>query len=264
MRRGSFSLFQRAPTLAWLLAINIVLYGLMVLLALSARLSSQESLFTWLYHKFALPANLHELIRQPWSIFTHMFLHNVWSFWHVLFNMLWLYWMGQLFITVQPERRLGWVYGLAGLGGAVGYLSYALTKGATGYALGASAAVNGIILATVTLMPHYPVFLFFLGPIALRWVGLVWIFIDFVTALTNEAVAIAHLSGSATGMVLGYAFRRGWSPENILRSVREHFEGPSEISQDEIDRILEKIHAKGIKSLTRRELRILQKATEKL
>jgi len=264
MKRGSFSLFQRSPTLGWLLGINIASYVLMVLLALVSRLSGQEAFFNWLYHKVALPASFSELLRQPWSILTHMFLHDVRSFWHILFNMLWLYWMGQLFIAVQPERRLGWVYLLAGLGGGTGYLIYAWTQGLGGYALGASAAVNGIILATVTLMPHYPVFLFFIGPIALRWVGLIWVFLDFVTALTNEAVAIAHLSGSVVGMVVGYAFRQGWSPESILSSIRQYFQGPEEISQEEIDRILEKIHAKGIKSLSRRELRILQKATEKL
>ncbi len=264
MRQGSFSLFQRSPTLAWLLGLNVVSYILMVLLALIFRLSGQDAFFTWLYHKVALPGNLHELLRQPWSILTHMFIHDVRSFWHILFNMLWLYWMGQLFITVQPERRLGWVYLLAGLGGATGYLMYAWMKGMGGYALGASASVNGIILATVTLMPHYPVFLFFIGPIALRWVGLIWIFLDFVTALTNEAVAIAHLSGSLVGMLVGYAFREGWSPESTFKVIREYFQGPEEVSQEEIDRILEKIHAKGIKSLSRRELRILQKATEKL
>jgi DNA-binding NarL/FixJ family response regulator len=108
------------------------------------------------------------------------------------------------------------------------------------------------------------VFLFFIGPIALRWVGLIWLFLDFVTALTNEAVAIAHLSGSAAGMIIGYAFRQGWRPENLIQAIREYFEGPQEISQEEVDRILEKIHAKGIRSLSRRELRILQKATERL
>jgi len=264
MGRGRFSLFYRSPVLGWLLGINIALYGCMVLFALLARVGGQEALFRWFYHKLALPGNLFELLRQPWSIVTHMFLHDVYSFWHVLFNMLWLYWMGRLFMTVQPERRLAWVYGLAGLAGAVGYLSYTLAKGVGGYALGASAAVNGIILATVTLMPHYPVFLFFIGPIALRWVGLIWLFLDFVTALTNEAVAIAHLSGSAAGMIIGYAFRQGWRPENLIQAIREYFEGPQEISQEEVDRILEKIHAKGIRSLSRRELRILQKATERL
>jgi len=264
MVRGQFSLFQRAPTLAWLLGLNVGLYGVLVVLALFSRMSGQEGFFVWLYHKLALPAHLSELARQPWSVLTHMFVHDVRSFWHILFNMLWLYWMGRLFTTVQPERRLGWIYMLAGLAGVVGYLVYALSKGVGGYALGASAAVNGIILATVALMPNYGVFLFFIGPIALRWVGLIWVFLDFVTALTNEAVAVAHLSGSVAGMVIGYALRQGWKPESIFKAIREYFEGPEEISQEEIDRILEKIHAKGMKSLTRRELRILQRATEKL
>ena len=73
MGRGRFSLFYRSPILGWLLGINIALYGFMVLFALLARVGGQEALFRWFYHKLVLPGNLFELLRQPWSIVTHMF-----------------------------------------------------------------------------------------------------------------------------------------------------------------------------------------------
>jgi membrane associated rhomboid family serine protease len=259
------SLFQRTPTLGWLIAINILAYVSAVLGALVFHLSGADTLFYQYYYKLALPAAWQELLRQPWSVITHMFIHDVRNFWHVLLNMLWLYWMGRLLTSIQPESRIGWVYCLAGLGGALGYGAYTLSKGwMSGYALGASAAVNGVVLATVVLIPYHRVFLFFIGPIALRWVGLIWIFLDFVTALSNEAVAIAHLSGSGAGLLIGYAFRSGWKPEQLIYQLRLWWEGPKEVSQEEIDYILEKIHAKGIKSLTRRERKILQRATERL
>ncbi len=259
-------LFYRAPTLAWLLTINVGLYAVLVLVALAFHLGRADGAFQYYLHKLALPARLLLLLEQPWSILTHMFLHDIRSFWHILFNMLWLYWMGSLFISIQPHQRLGWVYFLAGLAGAAGFVGYAWASSfAQAYAMGASAAVNGVILATVALVPYHQVFLFFIGPVALRWVGLIWLFLDFILALGgNEAVAIAHLCGSFTGILLGYAFRQGWEPEAWVRALRDTWSGPKQITQQDVDRILDKIHAKGLKSLTRREREILKRAKEKL
>lgn len=259
-------LFYRAPTLAWLLAANVGFYVSLVLVALGFHLSGADAVFQYYLHKLALPSEVEVLLRQPWSVVTHMFVHDVRSFWHILFNMLWLYWMGSFFISVQPHQRLGWVYFLAGLAGGVGFVSYSLANGLGAvYAMGASAAVNGIILATVVLMPYHQVFLFFIGPIALRWIGLIWLFLDFILAIGgNEAVAVAHLSGSFAGILLGYAFRRGWGPEGWIAALRDFWVGPKEVTQQEVDRILDKISAKGLRSLTRREREILRRATEKL
>lgn len=258
-------LFAGASPLRWLLIINGALYVIAVLVAVVFRLGGNLPLFDYYYKKLALPGLPEALLRQPWALLTHMFVHDWRGIWHVLMNMLWLYWMGQLFLTTQPPVRLWWAYGLGGLAGAVGYLAYAWSRYPyPGFAMGASAAVNGVFFATVTLMPHFQVFLFFLGPIALRWLALIWIFLDLLLTLNgNEASAIAHLSGAGMGALLGYALKQGWQPEAIGQRLW-HFSWEGEVTPEEVDRILDKINQKGIQSLTRRERRILKKAAEKL
>ncbi|GIV22818.1 MAG: rhomboid family intramembrane serine protease [Bacteroidia bacterium] len=261
-RRGFIS---GASPLRWLLTINISLYVLSVVVGVGFYLIGRWGLFEFYFRKLALSGNLHTLLTQPWSIVTHMFLHDVRGIWHVLMNMLWLYWMGQLFCTTQPAIRLYWAYGLGGIAGAIGFLAYAGSHAPyNGYAIGASAAVNGVFFATVMLMPHLPVFLLFIGPIALRWLALIWIFLDLILTLNgNEASAVAHLSGAGMGVLLGYLLKQGWAPENLLRQLSFSFTS-EEITPEEVDRILDKINQKGLKSLTRRERNILRRAAEKL
>lgn len=257
--------FLRATPLTWLIGANLSVYVVSVFIALGYYWMGALPAFEHHYKKFALSGLPFELLQQPWSLLTHMFLHDLRGIWHILINMLWLYWMGKLFMTVQPSVRLYWAYGLGGIGGAAGYLAYAWSHFPyAGHAMGASAAVNGVFFATVTLMPHYQVFLFFIGPIALRWLALIWIFLDLILTLNgNEASAVAHLSGAGVGMLFGYLLKRGWKPEDPTHWVPFHFP-KEEVTQEEVDRILEKIHQKGIQSLTRREKNILKKAAERL
>ncbi|MCS6895204.1 MAG: rhomboid family intramembrane serine protease [Bacteroidia bacterium] len=257
--------FARATPLSWLITANVAIYVVSVLIALGFYLAGRIGLFEVYYHKLALPGSPYLLLHQPWSLITHMFIHDWRGFWHILINMLWLYWMGQLFMTTQPPLRLLWAYGLGGLGGIIGFLAYAWSHAPYGgYALGASAAVNGVFFATVALMPNFRVFLFIFGPIALKWLALVWIFLDILLTLGgNEATAIAHLSGAGAGLLLGYLLSRGWRPERLgnykLSLLRE-----KEVTPEEIDRILDKINQKGLHSLTKRERETLKKAAERL
>ncbi|MEN3041105.1 MAG: rhomboid family intramembrane serine protease [Bacteroidia bacterium] len=257
--------FAGATPLSWLIGANVAIYVVSVLIALGFYLAGQIGLFNTYYHKLALPGNPQLLLKQPWSLLTHIFIHDWRGFWHILINMLWLYWMGQLFLTVQPPQRLLWAYGIGGLGGAIGFLSYAWSHtGYNGYALGASAAVNGVFFATVALMPNFRVFLFIFGPIALKWLALVWIFLDILLTLGgNEATAVAHLSGAGMGLLIGYLFGRGWRPEELGRSLSDLLR-EKEITSEEVDRILDKINQKGLHSLTRRERETLKKAAERL
>ncbi|MCX8112832.1 MAG: rhomboid family intramembrane serine protease [Bacteroidia bacterium] len=257
--------FAGATPLSWLIGVNVALYVLSVLVAVGFYLAGELAVFERFYRKLALPGAPTALLRQPWALLTHMFIHDWRGFWHILLNMLWLYWMGQLFLTTQPGIRLFWAYGAGGLGGIIGFLSYAWGhEGYNGYAFGASAAVNGVFFATVALMPTFRVFLFIFGPIALKWLALVWVFLDLLLTLGgNEATAIAHLSGAGMGLLLGYLLGQGWEPERLTAPFYLAFK-KREVTSDEVDRILEKIHQKGLKSLSRREREILKRAAERL
>ncbi|MCS6790881.1 MAG: rhomboid family intramembrane serine protease [Bacteroidia bacterium] len=254
--------FETASPLTLLIGINAGLYAVAVLVGFITYLSGTFPLFEHIYHKLALPGTPQLLLKQPWSLLTHMFLHDIKSFWHLFFNMLWLFWMGKLFLTTQPASHLYWAYGLGGLGGIIGYLTYAWSHYPyPSYALGASAAVNGVFFATVMLMPHFQVYLLFLGPIALRWLGLIWVFLDMILTLSgNEASAIAHLGGTAAGILFGYLLRQGVDFSSFWSELFQR----REVTPEEIDRILEKIHQKGMKSLTRRERELLRRAAERL
>lgn len=257
--------FAGASPLSWLVGVNVAVYVASVLIAVGFYAAGNLAVFEHFYRKLALPGTPALLAEQPWSLLTHMFIHDWRGFWHILINMLWLYWMGRLFLTTQPAHRLFWAYGFGGLGGIIGFLSYAWSHpGYAGYAFGASAAVNGVFFATVALMPNFRVFLFIFGPIALKWLALVWVFLDLLLTLSgNEATAIAHLSGAGMGLLFGYLLGRGWKPERLTISIAQAFQ-EKEITQAEVDRILDKINQKGMKSLTRREREILKKAAEKL
>ena len=71
--------------------------------------------------KFEAPASLPQLLRQPWSVITYMFLHEAPL--HILFNMLWLYWFGQIFALIYlGDKKVLPLYLLGGLVGALTYI----------------------------------------------------------------------------------------------------------------------------------------------
>lgn len=145
------------------------------------------------------------LIQRPWSVLTHMFVHV--DIWHLAMNMLWLYWMGRLFVVRFGSRRLLSTYFVSGLAGFVLYAVASnvfpgLQQGT--YAYGASAAVMGIMTATATAQPNYTVRLFLLGSIPLKYLAIGWVLLDYF-ALGNGANTggnLAHLGGAAFGYVM--------------------------------------------------------------
>jgi len=145
------------------------------------------------------------LIHRPWSVLTHMFVHV--DIWHLAMNMLWLYWMGRLFVVQFGSRRLLSTYFVSGLAGFALYAVASnvfpgLQQGT--YAYGASAAVMGIMTATATAQPNYTIRLLFLGSIPLKYLAIGWVLLDYF-ALGNGANTggnLAHLGGAAFGYVM--------------------------------------------------------------
>jgi membrane associated rhomboid family serine protease len=227
-----------------------------------------------------LPARLGQLLMQPWSLVTYMFLHD--GVLHILFNMLWLFWIGNILHEYLGNQKVFEAYFGAGLAGAVLFLVclnvfpvFAGTIDIT-YALGASAGVLGVVVAAATLLPDYPLRLILFGTVKLKYIALVIVILDVVNIpFGNAGGHIAHLGGAMFGFVyIKYLYQDKYLLPAFIRKVFEkkstmkiHYKTngekreQSKPSQEEIDLILDKISKSGYDSLSKREKEQLFKAS---
>lgn len=177
----------------------------------------------------ALPAYLPKFIFQPWSLFTHMFMHQ--GIFHILFNMIMLYFGGRLFTYYLDDRRLINVYFLSGLSGAILFLLSAnifplFRPYIQNYnALGASAATLGVLIAICAYRPQDKVQLFLFGGVKLMWIGIIIIAIDVLRFTSgNEGGYIAHFGGAAFGYIFGVNMRQYKDVSRFFQPVQNMFE----------------------------------------
>ncbi|MGI8892378.1 MAG: rhomboid family intramembrane serine protease [Bacteroidia bacterium] len=229
----------------------------------------------------ALPASPSTLIKKPWTLITYMFTHE--GFFHILFNMLILYWMGRIFIEYLGDKKILGIYILGGLAGALFYLlAYNIIPvfslhSTEAVVIGASAGVMAVLLATTTLVPEYRMNLLLLGPVPLKYIAAVLIILDLINIKSGNAGGhIAHLGGALFGFLYIKQLRSGRdlvkpfsqileknttkSKMKVVHKKKSTDEDyvTSKIQQQKIlDRILDKISESGYESLTEREKEIL-------
>lgn len=230
---------------------------------------------------FMLPAALGKLLMQPWSIVTYMFLHD--GFFHILFNMLWLFWLGNLLHEYIGNQKVYEAYFGGGIVGGILFLIcynvFPVFENAISgaYALGASAGVLSIVVATATLLPNYPIQLLLFGTVRLKYIALVTVMLDVVSIpQQNPGGHIAHLGGALFGyLYIKYLYHEKHLLPQWLRNlfgkkskVKIHYrttymktETPYKPSQEEIDLILDKISKSGYDSLSKKEKEQLFKAS---
>jgi membrane associated rhomboid family serine protease len=162
----------------------------------------------------AVPANLDSLLVRPWTLITYMFFHE--EFLHILFNLLWLYWFGQIFLQYLSQRQLVGVYILGGIAGALMFILFynffTVFRASTviALALGASASVLAIVIAISTLRPNYTVSLLFIGPVKLKYLALFTVILDLISIpVSNAGGHIAHLGGALFGYLYIRSIRGG-------------------------------------------------------
>jgi len=232
----------------------------------------QLTVFTspWLLETFGFAPDL--LARHPWSVLTYAFLHG--SFLHLLFNMLGLFMFGP-----PVEGRLGGtrfvrLYLVAALGGAALSLAFAALSG-PGIIIGASAAVFGVMLAFVLEWPNAPILVFPIPvPIRAKWLVVFIAAMSLLAGLTGAERGVAHLAHLG-GFAAALLYLRGTSllrfarrhtPQGRASAVLVHQSGASEgrllpfgpprrrgadaATLAEVDRVLDKISAGGLSSLT--------------
>ncbi len=277
-------LFHSGSKLGLLIGINIAVFLIIGIGNVFAFLSKNEGMVSAYANDYlALCAYLPKLATSFWTPLTYMFLHD--GFLHVLFNMLWLYWIGQIFEEYLGTRRTVGLYLMGGLAGAVFFIAaYNLIPAfadirTASYVVGASASVMAIIIATATLLPDYTISLIFLGPVKLKWLAIAYVILDFIgIAGANAGGEIAHLGGALLGFLYIKQLQRGndwnkpvsrvFTPPAKVKVVYRSGTGyatrnaiPDQPAQDEIDRILDKISHSGYNSLSRQERDTLQRAS---
>jgi membrane associated rhomboid family serine protease len=284
------SLMERGVVCKWLIGINIACFFLQLLTR-----TTTEDVFgrTIRIEPFtdALILNVEDVLHgQVWRLLTYAFLHSTGSIWHILFNMLILYWFGR-----QVEERIGpgeflafYLTGavLAGLA-FVGVALTGLTPG--GSCLGASGAVMAALVLAALYNPRQIIYVMFVLPVPIWGVVIFMVVADAFNLLggTSGGVATAaHLGGAAFGFCYYRLHWRltGWSPgggsarsrraEPRLRLYQEEDEEstPTPVSvaaraeeetlEAQVDAILEKISRVGKDNLTENERQILLRASE--
>src|ERR1700743_1960721 len=207
----------------------------------------------------ALPAYLPKLLTRFWTPVTYMFMHA--GILHILFNMLWLYWIGQIFEEYLGNKRTVGLYLFGGLTGALffilgyNYIPVFAQANAAFYppVVGASAAVMAIIIATATLLPDYTIGLMFIGPVKLKWLAIGYVILDFLLiAGPNAGGEMAHLGGALFGFIYIKQLQRGndwigsinkiFKPRSKMKVAVKNSDrnSNSKARQDEIERILYK------------------------
>ena len=165
---------------------------------------------------FCIPSDLSTLLWRPWTLVTHMFLHDV-LLWHLFNNLTGLYIFGNIVGDLVGDRRVLPIYLLGGLaGGAVFAVSAQFAPDVIGdYALGASAAVMALGGAALILAPDYRVRLLLLGEVKVKYIVLVLVLLDIVAISYkyNSGGPVAHIAGFALGCLFMYRLRDGhdWS-----------------------------------------------------
>ena len=244
---------------------------------------------------FSVPASLEQLVYHPWSPFTYMFLH--FDFWHVLFNMIWLFLFGRIFLEFLSERQFISTYILGGLAGAAFYvLSYnifpSFQNDIQSVALGASASVTAIVIATAFYVPNYRINLIFIGPIRIIYIAIIPILLDILAIKgSNSGGHLAHLGGAMWGLYYIYLLRKGKDVsrffsglsrskqgkstrkqrkanfQNVYTNTRpvsdEDYNYKKNQDQSKIDDILDKISKSGYESLTKEEKELLFRTSNK-
>ena len=285
--------FRRGNIYIQLIYINVAVFVVTTLTEVILQLFNRSlgGVFEWL----ELPASFTQFIIQPWSLFTYMFMHA--GFLHILFNMLWLYWFGALFLMFFSAKHLRGVYILGGICGGLLYMvaynvfPYFRPMVDYSFMLGASASVLAIVAATAYREPNYPIRLFLFGTIRLKYLALIVIGTDllFITS-SNAGGHIAHLGGALAGVW----FAAGLSKDRDITSwinkildaivsvfsfkprkpkMKVHYgnsrqkdydyNARKKVQSEEIDRILDKLKKSGYESLTTEEKKSLFDASKR-
>ena len=300
--------YTQPPALRAILTINVVAYLVWQLV-----LRHLAGPATFVYDFLALNPALPDVVYRPWQILTYSFLHTsagLNGLLHILFNMLWLVWVGRDFEFSDGSNRFLAIVLLSAIGGALLSIGTTALLGTPRYIVGASASVLGILAAVATYYPTRSIGLIFLGNIKLSWIVIGFLVLDVLFMGASNTAVSAHFGGALTGFLFARGEKAGmdlhtwagvffpsrkrknkrtkrddmsavqrlelWLEErnrkkegktatihNMPIHERDKEQAPKSQNEQDLDRLLDKIHELGIDSLTEEERSFLDNESRK-
>lgn len=267
-------LFKSGNPVLLYIGINAAIFVVVSLLSVVFFFANQKGFVEALVSKYLAFPSLPSLwISHFYTLLTYQFFHA--DFFHILFNMLWLYWMGQIFVEFVKPRQFHFVYLGGGILGAIFFalifnLVPVYISSVSIPLIGSSASVMAVFAAAATLVPNYSLRLMFVGEVKIKYLLLVYIFLDLIgTTSVNAGGNLAHLGGVIFGFVYVKLLQNGTDLSAIfkrkpkLKIVKN--EAPKRstttVNQREVDAILDKISKTGYDKLSKEEKETLFKAS---
>ena len=282
-----------------LLFVNAIVFILIGFLHVFTRLLGnvefQQSTAIFLHDIFALQADFLGLITKPWGLITSIFSH--FEFMHFLFNMLFLFFAGQLYEQLFDGKKLLNIYILGGIAGGileiVAHELFPALSNAQSIVVGASGSIMAIFIAAAMYRPNTKIMLFGILPIRIIVLAGIYFIYDLLSLGMPDGTAhFAHIGGGIIGII---SVRTMDKPNNILsRFTRftdkvfmlfsrdffrkknnfkverggrpltdEEFIARKKENQAKIDAILDKISKSGYESLSSKEKEFLFKQSNK-
>jgi membrane associated rhomboid family serine protease len=213
--------FQYGNMVTRLIIVNCCIFILVNLVKLILRFPDPLNPIPYdtFLHFFSMPASITHLLTHPWAIITAAFLHQ--DFGHILWNMLAFFWFGRVVGDLLGNHRILPLYLLGGITGNLVFFFVANVLNIGSFALGASAAVTAMLACAALVAPDYIFNILLIGPVRLKYIALVLLFLDVVAIANNYNAggSFAHLGGAAMGFFYVFLLKKGvdlGKPINIM------------------------------------------------
>ena len=293
--------FKTGNILNQLIVINVLAFVSIGVVGVIFTIAGLGNAFVAFSNYLMLPADLGQVILQPWSLITYFFYHQ--GIFHILFNMLFLYWFGRIIAEYLGQNKVLGLYVWGGIFGGLLYLAaynlipFYQPAVPASYLLGASGGVIAIVVGAATFMPNFTIPLIFLGPVRLKYIAAFYVITSLLRSTgVNAGGEIAHLGGALAGFLIITQLKKGsdWSKPvvQVILWVKSLFKPQPKIkvtyrnsdskrssksskaassktsssktntSQAEIDAILDKISEKGYDALSKDEKQKLFNASK--
>lgn len=220
---------------------------------------------------------------QLWRLLTYGFCHNRTGIFHILFNLLFLWWFGRALERIYGSWEFLSFYLAAILVAGLAYVALDLYTGDLIPMIGASGGVMGVVMLYTAHYPRERIWIWFLFPLEMRWLVLIYVIFDLHPVLlalagdrVNSGIAhAAHLGGLGFGFLYwktGIRLYPGCKhllqripssrkprPAAATRKLVPQIN--TAFDEKRVDRILQKINEEGFDSLTEGERKILEEAS---